>query len=158
MPYFAAVLGRAPQRWTGREVDLDGLETLDEVAEIMRDAAVDDELVLLFVEEDEEWFAILRVDGVADPRVFISDVRAPLDSDLAGLLYVEADVEAETDEDRRTRTVAGEPGGDLELLEDLGVAADELVALTAGEGLLPADVISAIAESLGFTSELDKLR
>lgn len=136
---------------------MDELETLDEVADIMRDVAGEDELALLFVEEDEEWLAILRVDGVDDPRVFISDVRAPLESELAALLYVQAEEEADS-EDSQTRTVAGEPGGDLDLLEDLGIPGDEVLVLTAGEGLLPADVISAVAELLGFTSELDKLR
>lgn len=157
MPYFAAVFARVQGGWTGREVDMGDLETLDEVAEVMRDAAGEDAVALLFVEEDEEWLAILRVDGVDDPRVFISDVRAPLESELAALLYVQADGDADS-EDSQARTVASEPGGDLDLLEDLGVPGDEVLVLTAGEGLLPADVISAIAELLGFTSELDKLR
>ena len=158
MPYFAAVFARVPGGWTGRDVDMDDLETLDEVAEVMRDATGEEALTLLFVEEDEEWFAILRVDGVEDPRVFISDVRAPLVSGLAALVYGEAEEEPESEDEQQTRAIAGEPGGDLELLEDLGIPGDELLALAAGEGLLPADVISAVAELLDFTTELDKLR
>lgn len=159
MTYFAAVFARVPEGWTGREVDMDELEHLDEVAEVMRDAAGDEELTVAFVEEDEEWFAIVRLDGIEEPRVFISDARAPVASDLAAVVYEMAEEVAEPDEGgQQARAVAGEPGGDADLLADLGVTAQDLLTLTVGEGLLPADVLSAVAEQLGFASELDKLR
>lgn len=161
MPYFAAVFARVPGGWNGYEVDLDDLEILDEVADLVRDAAEEDETALMFVEEDDEWFAIVRVDGNDEPRVFISDVRVPTTSELAALLYEGAEESTETEEEEEERTraaLAGEPGGDMDLLEDLGIPADELVALTTREGVLPADVISAVADRAGFSGELDKLR
>lgn len=159
MPHFAAVFVRRPDGWTGREVRMDGLETLDEVADLMRDTAREDEPALLYVEEDDEWFALVRVDGSEDPRAFISDVRAPSTSDLAAVVYEPAaGAEIAAGEEARGLTVAGEPAGDLELLEDLGVDADELVALTVGEGLLPSDVLAAVADVVGFSAAVEKLR
>ncbi|MQA83054.1 MAG: hypothetical protein GEV03_00130 [Streptosporangiales bacterium] len=162
MPYFAAVFARVPGGWTGDEVDLDDLEILDEVTDVIRDAAEEGEPALLFVEEDDEWFAILRVDGIGEPRVFISDVRAPTTSELAALLYEGAEETAQAGEDdeeeEQARALADEPGGDVDLLEDLGIPADELLALTTREGVLPGDVISAVADRVSFAGELDKLR
>lgn len=160
MPYFAAVFARVSGGWTGHEVDLDRMEILDEVADALRDAAEEDGPAVLFVEEDDEWFAIVRVNGNEEPRVFISDIRAPATSELAALLYEAAEEPEETgeDEEERARVLADEPGGDADLLEDLGIPADELLALTTREGALPADVISAVADRAGFVGELDKLR
>ena len=75
MSHFAALAARTDDGWHSTEVELEGLADIDEVAEVMRDASVDDGPVLLFVEEDDEWFAIVRVDGVGEPRTFISDAR-----------------------------------------------------------------------------------
>ena len=83
MSHFAALAARTEDGWHSTEVELEGLADIDEVAEVMRDASVDDGPVLLFVEEDDEWFAIVRVDGVGEPRTFISDARVVPGSELA---------------------------------------------------------------------------
>ncbi len=85
--HFAALAARTEDGWHSTEVELEGLADIDEVAEVMRDASVDDGPVLLFVEEDDEWFAIVRVDGVGEPRTFISDARVVPGSELAALVY-----------------------------------------------------------------------
>ena len=64
MPYFASALARTPvTSWTGRELDLGEVEDLDGAD---RRAAPrepsDADVVVLFVEEDDEWFGIVRVD------------------------------------------------------------------------------------------------
>lgn len=48
--------------------------------------------------------------------------------------------------------------GDLELLADFSLSAEELLELSIEEGVLPADILSLIAERLGFADELERLR
>jgi len=174
--HFAALAARTDDGWHSTEVELDGLADIDEVAEVMRDASVDDGPVLLFVEEDDEWFAIVRVDGVGEPRTFISDARVVPGSELAALVYEEeavlddvadepeaslddddGDVELEEDEESATRPDA-EPRGATDVLADLGISAPQLLAMCAEEGMLPADVITAVCERLGCAEEIEVYR
>jgi putative tRNA adenosine deaminase-associated protein len=174
LPYFAAVLARRPSGWSADEIDLKDVEDLDGVIEEIR-AVGDDEadLQLLFVEEDDEWFAVVRVDEDGDPRVFLSDGRAMETSQLGALFGEAADVvgpsddadldgedEGEEDEDDEDEAVSttGEPVGDSELLSDLGTSSSQLLKLCAEEGQLPADIISVICESAGCAEVLDALR
>ena len=175
MSHFAALAARTDDGWHSKEVELDGLADIDEVAEVMRDASVDDGPVLLFVEEDDEWFAIVRVDGVGEPRTFISDARAVPGSELAALVYEEEaaedvfeepeallgddddDVELEEEEESATRPDA-EPRGATDVLADLGISSPQLLAMCAEEGMLPADVITAVCERLGCAEEIEVYR
>lgn len=157
MSYFAAALTRTPQGWQGQELDLDGLDDLEAVTDALRD--LDGEgTALLLLEQDDEWLGVVRVDGDGDPRVFLSDRRAALASDVAALLWdVEEDEAPEDLEDESSRPVA-EPVGDAALLADLGTPEAALLELCAEEGLLPADVLSAVGERAGFLDVLDGLR
>lgn len=160
MPYFAATFARAPDgRWAGQDRDLSQVESLEDLVEMMRDAASDSEPVLFFLEENDEWFALVRVDGDGEPGAFISDLRAPLSSDLAAIVYEGVGAQAVSEEESEpARAAAGEPGGEAELLADFDVSSDELVELCVEEGLLPADALTALAERLGFIEELEKFR
>jgi putative tRNA adenosine deaminase-associated protein len=144
--YFAAVFARTEQGWVGTQTDLADAEGADDLADLMREVAVETEgdPVLLLVEEDDEWFAITRLDGEDDPQAFVSDVRA-LTGRLAGLLGHFAGDAAE-----------GEVSGDPALLEDLGVDAKRLLELS--DRALPGDALLAIAEEAGFAEEFDRLR
>ena len=168
MTYFAAALARTADGWTGREVDLNEVEDLESLAEELRDLVEEDDAgpALLLVEEDDEYVGLVRVEAGAldEPRVFLSDRRAVLTGDAAALIWedVDAVVEDEDDEDDEeddegTRPVA-EPVGDTALLTDLGTPSDVLLELCAEEGLLPADVLTGIAERAGFLEVLDSLR
>jgi putative tRNA adenosine deaminase-associated protein len=155
--YFAAALVRSNGGWTARELDLDGMQDLEDLTETLRD--LDPEgVTLLLLEQDDEWLGVVRVDGDDDPRVFLSDRRAVQVSEVAALLW-EQDEEAPVDDDgdEGTRPVA-EPVGDAELLADLGTPGEALLGLCAEEGLLPADVLSAVGERAGFLDVLDGLR
>jgi putative tRNA adenosine deaminase-associated protein len=119
---------------------------------------------LLMLEEDDEYVAIVRVDGgtsgLGEPRVFLSDRRAVQGSDVAAMLWEDVDPEEddeEDDEDEGTRPVA-EPVGDAELLADLGTPGNELIDLCAEEGLLPADVLTTVCERAGCADVLEELR
>jgi putative tRNA adenosine deaminase-associated protein len=172
--HFAALAARTDDSWHSSEVELEGLADIDEVAEVMRDASVDDGTVLLFVEQDDEWFAIVRVDGAGEPRAFISDARVVPGSELAALVFEEVpedvvedvdvsldddddDVEVEEVEEPAVRPDA-EPRGATDVLADLGISASQLLAMCAEEGMLPADVITAVCERLGCAEEIEVYR
>jgi putative tRNA adenosine deaminase-associated protein len=162
--YFAAALARTGESWTGVEVDLDEIEDIEALTDLLRDLTGEAPgPALLMLEEDDEYVAIVRVDGGAsglgEPRVFLSDRRAVQGSDVAAMLWEEAEVEEEDEdaEDEGTRPVA-EPVGDTELLADLGTPGNELVDLCAEEGLLPADVLTTVCERAGCADVLEELR
>ncbi len=51
-----------------------------------------------------------------------------------------------------------EPVGEAGLLTDLGTSADDLLALCAEEGRLPADVLTEVCERAGCLDVLEGLR
>ena len=163
MSYFAAALAHSPQGWTGRELDLAEVTDLEQLADDLRDLTGDGEgPALLLLEEDDEYVAVVRVDGGPgspdEPRVFLSDRRAVQGSEVAAMLWEKADAAQDAeDDDEGTRPVA-EPVGDIALLSDLGTSSDALLDLCAEEGLLPADVLTGVAERGGFLEVLDGLR
>lgn len=170
MSYAAVALARTPDGWTGQEVDLHGVADVDEVADLLREVEPDADVTLLFVEEDDEYLAILRVDAeAAEPRAFLSDGRAADDYPLAGIFADAAEaasagqvvgggaaVEALVDEAPPGHDPA--PLGDPDLLADLGTRRPDLLELCAQEGSLPADVISELCERAGCLEELESLR
>jgi putative tRNA adenosine deaminase-associated protein len=170
VPYFASALARTGDKWTGQELDLGEVEDLDGLIDEMHGGADDADVVVLFVEEDDEWFGIVRVDGDSDPRAFLSDGRVIETSAIAAQIAEAATVTDPDDEDddddadgddedeEETIRIAGDPIGDSELLADLGTPAKRLLALCATEGQLPADIISSLCESAGCLDTLEELR
>jgi putative tRNA adenosine deaminase-associated protein len=170
--YFAAVLARRGSGWAGEEIALDGVEDLDGVVESVREAVGDDaETALMLFEENDEWFGIVRIDEDGDPRVFVSDGRVVETSQVGGILGeaaaidddepVDVDDDEDGDDDEEEEEAiraAGDPIGDPEVLADLGVSSDKLLALCAEEGQLPADILSALCESAGCLDALEALR
>ena len=163
MSYFAAALARTEQGWTGVELDLAEVEDLESLADLLRDLTGDGAgPALLLLDEDDEHLAVVRVDGGAgsldEPRVFLSDRRAVQGSDVAAMLWEQAEVSSdEDDEDEGTRPIA-EPVGDTSVLADLGTPAETLLELCAEEGLLPADVLTTLCERAGCDDVLESLR
>jgi putative tRNA adenosine deaminase-associated protein len=162
--YFAAALARTEQGWTGVELDLAEVEDLEQLADLLRDLTGDGEgPALMLLDENDEHLAVVRVDGgagsLSEPRVFLSDRRAVTASEVAAMLWEDGDGEGaeDDDDDEGTRPIA-EPVGDAGLLADLGTSARELLDLCAEEGLLPADVLTGVAERAGFLEVLDGLR
>ncbi|GIH29232.1 hypothetical protein Aph01nite_75420 [Acrocarpospora phusangensis] len=153
---FAAAFLRNGSSWTGAEVDLSEAEIADDVGDAVQEALglTGDELAVLCVEVEDEWFAIVRYDGEEDPRVFLSDAQAGL-SDSLGELFAEL---AGVAVDKETPDLGIRPAGDFELLTDFGLSAEELLELSMEEGMLPADTLSVVAERLSFGDELDRLR
>ena len=164
MSYFAVALARTEAGWTGEELDLDEVHDLEALTDVLRDLTGEGPgPALLLLEEDDEYVAVVRADGgsrsLAEPRVFLSDERAVLQSDVAAMLWEERGTsdEDDDDDDEGTPPVA-QPVGEAGLLADLGVSADELLALCAEEGKLPADVLTDVCERAGCVDVLEGLR
>ncbi|MED7928542.1 tRNA adenosine deaminase-associated protein [Nonomuraea sp. LP-02] len=153
---FSAAFVRTPDGWSGAEVDLSEAEIVDDFGDAVTETLglTGDELALLCVEVEDEWFALVRYRGDDEPRVFLSDVHAIV-SDRLGELFAEF---AGVVPDKEGNSLGVRPAGDFELLSDLGVSSEELLELSMEEGLLPADILSVIAERLSFADELDRLR
>jgi putative tRNA adenosine deaminase-associated protein len=171
---FAAAAARGKNGWTASEIELTGLADLDEVADRLLDVEPEAEVSLLFVESDDLYLAILRLDEDGDLRVFGSDSAFADESRLGALLL--GDIEApildidevpaadavlevdDSDDDPPVADPDADPVGDTEILADLGISSSRLLALCSQEGLLPSDVISAVAEKLGCADELEEIR
>jgi putative tRNA adenosine deaminase-associated protein len=147
--YFAALFARADEGWMGTEAELAEVETAEDVTDLMREAAVETsgDPVLLLLEEDDEWFSVLRMDGEEDPRAFLSDARACSTSRLARLVGGYTGVVSDDSPD---------PAGDATLLEDLGVAPGSMLRLS--DGMAAGDALLEVAENVGFAAEYDRLR
>ncbi|MEV5412055.1 tRNA adenosine deaminase-associated protein [Thermopolyspora sp. NPDC052614] len=152
---FAAAFSRDGDRWSGVEVDLSSAEIADDVTDLVQESLglSGDELALLCVEVEDEWFALVRIEGDAEPRAFISDVQ--IGGDRFGEMFTELAGAAPSTE---SNDLGVRPAGDFDLLDDLGVSSEELLELSMEEGALPGDTLSVIAERLSFAEELDRLR
>jgi putative tRNA adenosine deaminase-associated protein len=169
--YIATALARDASGWAGDELVLDEVEDLDSMVELIRDVVGEEaDVVLLALEEDDEWVGVLRLDADDEPRVFVSDARVLETSDLAAVLGEGAVERTQVDEsedpdepvaepdDEQGARPDGEPVGDAELLADLGTPAGRLLALCAAESVLPGDVIAEVCEAAGCLDVLERLR
>ncbi|MFB6942863.1 hypothetical protein ACFWGL_17950 [Streptomyces sp. NPDC060286] len=113
--YFAALLARTEDGWEASDTELDDVETLSDLTDLAREASVDEDTVLVFIEQEDAWFGVVRVDGEEDPRIFVSDATAAARSSYGEILL--------TDE-----LLGREPGAD-----DTIAALEELVGLDGTE-------------------------
>ncbi|GAA2790616.1 hypothetical protein [Streptomyces showdoensis] len=174
--YFAALLARTEDGWEASDTELDSVETLSDIADLAREAAADDsETVIVFIEQEDAWFGVVRVDGEDDPRVFVSNAAAAARSSYGEILTSEilgddprnADTDVDaldldgTEDGEPADALAGEddeetgvpaaPVGDRQILADLGLPERELLALES-------DALGEIAEILGASAVLEAVR
>ncbi|MEV6400328.1 hypothetical protein AB0M39_37035 [Streptomyces sp. NPDC051907] len=179
--YFAALLARTQDGWEASDTELDDVETLSDLTDLAREASVDEDTVLVFIEQEDAWFGLVRVEGEEDPRIYVSDAAAAarssygeiLTNELLGgesddpaddldALDLDGTEDGEPDEDDEDgdgdggSAAAGEsvpsgPVGDLEILRDLGLSESELRALDT-------DALPEIAEALGAADVLEAVR
>ncbi|WP_406414409.1 hypothetical protein OG923_16640 [Streptomyces halstedii] len=109
--YFAALLARTEDGWEASDTELDDVETLSDLTDLARDASVDEDTVLVYIEQEDAWFGVVRVDGEEDPRIYVSDASAAARSSYGEILL--------TDE-----LLGREPGAEDEI-----AALEELVGL-----------------------------
>ncbi|WP_399087865.1 hypothetical protein ACGH2B_12060 [Streptomyces sp. BBFR2] len=176
--YFAALLARTEDGWEASDTELDNVETLTDLADLAREAAVDDDTVVAYIEQEDAWFGVVRIDGEDDPRVFVSHAAAAARSSYGAMLTDELlgsdddaadldsldldgteDGEPEPDpdgndpDDTATAGPVPPPGplGDVELLTDLGVSPEDLLVLDT-------DALAQLADALGCTEVLEAVR
>jgi len=160
--YFAAVLVGSGKDWTAQEIDLLEVADSDALVDLLRDAGKSGGPTLLLVEREDEWFGVVRLDD-DELKIFVSDVYAAAHSDLGDVLVPtgdEGDTDGEDTEEEGdgASVLIAVPGGDGDLLADLGVSEAALLALCAEEGMMPADALSALAERIGCGEAFDGLR
>jgi putative tRNA adenosine deaminase-associated protein len=179
--YFTALLARTEHGWEASDTELDDVESLVELAELAREAATDDEPVLVCIEQEGAWFGIVRVDGEDDPRVFVSDAahamrsaygeilltdellgREPEDPllleqlvDLDGTEDGSEDGPAnapDSDEPGSPDAVPAGPLGESGLMADFGIDGPAVLALA------PENALGEIADALGCAEVLEAVR
>jgi putative tRNA adenosine deaminase-associated protein len=175
--YFAALLARTQDGWEASDTELDDVETLSDLTDLAREASVDEDTVLVYIEQEDAWFGIIRVEGEEDPRIFVSDAAAAARSSYGEILTNELlggddddpaddldaldldgteDGEPDEDDEEGESAPAGElvpagPVGDRFILADLGLSEKELLALDT-------DALAEIADSLGAAEVLETVR
>ena len=177
--YFAALLARTEDGWEASDTELDDVETLSDLTDLAREAGADDDTVIVFIEQEDAWFGILRIEGEEDPRIYVSDGAAAARSSYGEILTREllgddGDDDAdeldaldldgtedgepalrEEDDDEETGVAAdavpAAPVGDRLILADLGLSEADLLALDS-------DVLAEIADALGAAEVLETVR
>ncbi|GAA0737025.1 tRNA adenosine deaminase-associated protein [Dactylosporangium roseum] len=170
MSYFAAAVTRGAEGWAAAELDLSGAADIEEITDRLRDVDAEASVSLLFVESDDAYLAILRLDEGEDLRVFGSDSVFAEESRLGAILLgdieeqlpevaaVDEEPSEEDEEERPSAEPEVEPVGDPELLADLGLSGGRLLELCAQEGMLPADLTAEICQAVGAGDEIEELR
>jgi putative tRNA adenosine deaminase-associated protein len=105
-------------------------------------------LVLIAIED--EFVIIARVLG-DQMQMMISDITYALDYEIAADLVEVLDLDFPQEEDE------SQPGGDVDLLTDLGISEMELLAILDDTELYPDEQLEAIANRLGFGDQFNQV-
>lgn len=178
--YFTALLARTVDGWEASDTEFDDVESLDDLADVAREAATDDEPVLVCIEQEGAWFGVVRVDGEDDPRVFVSHASRAVRSAYGEILLsdellgrepedpyaLEQLVDLDGTEDGqepglRLDEAAGQadegavpagPVGDSGLMADFGIDSPTVLRLA------PENALGEIADFLGCAEVLEAVR
>lgn len=139
--YFAALLARTEDGWEASDTELDDVETLSDLTDLAREASVDEATVLVFIEQEDAWFGVLRVEGEEDPRIYVSDAAMAARSSYGEILTDE--LLGGDDDDLAdaldTLDLDGTEDGETEEQEDTDETDDSIgPAVAAGPGAVPA--------------------
>ena len=146
---FALVAYREEGVWRLEEVEDERAADLDGfAAELRRYPGDGGSLGLVSV--DEDFFLMVRVFG-ADTRLLLSDVTAATDWPIAASVVAHLDLPLPDDDEDQ------EPAGDLGIVADLGLGAMDMGALLDDYDLYPDEMLSEIADRLGFGTLYDDL-
>jgi putative tRNA adenosine deaminase-associated protein len=151
LPGFAVAAIREEGRWRCARMAAEALVDLDAAITELRSLRSTG-AVLGLLDVDDEFFVLLRPTpgGVA---LMVSDAVAALDYDVAAdvldLLRVEL-----PDDDDDVVDAPPWPEGDLAILADLGLPADELEVLAAESELYPDEQLATIGRRCGFGEAL----
>ncbi|MET9516287.1 hypothetical protein [Streptomyces sp. NPDC002994] len=181
--YFAALLARTEDGWKASDTELDDVETLSDLTDLAREATVDDDTVIVFIEQEDAWFGLVRVDGEEDPRIYVSDAAAAARSSYGEILLTDEllgrdpeDPDALEDLVDLDGTEDGEPDAELnDQNDEEEITADDGSVVPAGPlgetgiladlGLsekellaLSTDALGEIADALGAADVLETVQ
>ncbi|WP_344424566.1 tRNA adenosine deaminase-associated protein [Pseudonocardia ailaonensis] len=150
LPGFAIAAIREEGRWRCVRLAPDALVDLSAAITELR-ALRSTGAVVGLLDVDDEFFVLLRPTpgGVA---LMVSDAAAALDYDVAADVLDLLRVELPPDEDALDDDPW--PEGDLGILADLGLPAEELNVLAGEVELYPDEQLAAIGRRCGFADEL----
>jgi putative tRNA adenosine deaminase-associated protein len=149
LPGFAVAAIREDGRWRCTRLSAEALVDLDtaitELRELRSTGAV-----LGLLDVDDEFFVLLRPTpgGIA---LMVSDAVAALDYDVAADVLDLLRIELPPDDDALDDPW---PEGDLAILADMGLPADELEVLAGEIELYPDEQLAAISRRCGFAEAL----
>ncbi|MFJ6797383.1 hypothetical protein [Streptomyces sp. NPDC091268] len=182
--YFAALLARTEDGWEASDMELDDVESLSDLIDLARAAAVDDDTVVALIEQEDAWFGVVRVDGEEDPRYFVSNASAASRSSYGSMLTDELLGSDEEDDVLDVLDLDGTEDGEDDPVASFTDEEDDAEdgAVTAAAEPVPAgplgdprllddlgvghkqlmglngEALSEIAESLGATEVLEAVR
>lgn len=144
---FAVAVVRDDGTWRCSALDATALSGLDSALTQLRKVRTDGAaLALLGV--DDEFFVIIR----PSPRgseLMVSDATAALDYDVAADVLDMLRVPVPDDEDDVW------PEGDLHILTDFGLPAEELEMIASDDDLYPDEQLRMVASRCGFADQFD---
>ncbi|TCK27185.1 putative tRNA adenosine deaminase-associated protein [Pseudonocardia endophytica] len=151
LPGFAVAAIREEGRWRCVRMDPEALVDLDAAITALRGLRSPGAVIGL-LDVDDEFFVLLRP-APGGVRLLISDAVAALDYDVAADVLDLLRVELPPDDDALDDPW---PEGDMGILSDFGMAADELEILVGDLELWPDEQLDTIARRLGFADPLDE--
>ncbi|MBT2451118.1 hypothetical protein J7F03_29405 [Streptomyces sp. ISL-43] len=185
--YFAALLARTEDGWEASDLELDDVESLSDLIDLARSAAVDDDTVVALIEQEDTWFGVVRVDGEEDPRYFVSSASAASRSSYGSMLTDELLGKDDEDDELDELDLDGTEDGEEEVVasyadneseeeddtdDDVRAGAEPVPSGPLGDPrllddlgvshkqlmTLDGDALSEIADSLGATEVLEGVR
>ena len=146
---FAVAAYQTDDGWHVEEISDVFLTDLDQVAAGLR-RFPGDQGALGLIAVDEDFFIVVRVHGPS-LRVLLSDITAADEWALARDAVEHLALPMPEDEDDQV------PAGDLGIVGDLGMPADELASLLDDFDLFPDEILSDLARQAGFGEVFDDL-
>lgn len=145
---LAVVAYRDDGVWYLQELRATALESVDSIGkELRRYPGETGALALISV--DEDFVLLVRAQG-ALITVLLSDASAATDWELARSAVDHLGLIVDDDDDQA-------PAGDLSIVADMGYSAQDMGALMDDFDLYPDEVLSSIAERLGFGDRFDEM-
>lgn len=146
---FALAAYREDGRWEVQEVTEAFLEDVEALIHGLRRFSADGNALGL-IGIDEDFFLLVRVTEETT-SLLLSDITAAEEWELASDALHKLHIPTPDEEDDEAQV----PAGDLGILADLGLPADQLGQLLE-EDLYPDELLSRVAGRLGFGPEFDE--
>jgi putative tRNA adenosine deaminase-associated protein len=145
---LAVVAYRDEGDWSVAELPERTLDSVETIAkELRRYPGENGALALISVAED--FVLMVRAQGSL-VRVVLSDATAATDWSLARSAVDHIGIHVDDDDDQA-------PAGDLAIFADMGMTAQDMGALLDDYDLYPEEILSEVADGVGFGTKFDEL-